>query len=118
MDIESYREYCLAKKGVTEHFPFDENTLVFKVLGKMFALTSVESFEFVNLKCDPDLAVDLRERYQEVTPGYHMSKKHWNSVLMGGMLPDALIKEWIDTSYWLVVKSLPKKEQEKLKLGA
>ena len=114
MDIEAYREYCIAKKGVTEEFPFDESTLVFKVMGKMFALTDVDEFQGVNLKCDPDRAVELREQYPAVQPGYHMSKTHWNTVEMDGSIPDKLFREWIDDSYDLVVKSLTKKLQREL----
>ena len=109
MDIESYRAYCLAKPGTTEGFPFDQQTLVFKVMGKMFALTNVDLFTSVNLKCDPEEAVRLREKYDAVQPGYHMNKKHWNTVLMDGSIPDAKIKHWINHSYELVVASLPKK---------
>lgn len=114
MDIESFREYCLAKKGVTEEFPFGEETLVFKVKGKMFALTDIDSFVSINLKCDPENAVLLREQYEAVKPGYHMNKKHWNTVLVRGSYGDKLLKEWIDDSYQLVVKSLPKKIQLEL----
>ena len=115
MDIESYREYCLAKPFVTEEFPFDENVLVFKVLGKMFALTDVQQFESVNLKCDPDIAIELREQYVAVIPGYHMSKKHWNTVMMNQSIPDSLFKKWIDDSYDLVVAGLPKRDQKRVK---
>lgn len=114
MDIESYRAYCLGKPFVTEEFPFDENVLVFKVLGKMFALTDVEAFESINLKCNPEMAIELRESYPAVVPGYHMNKKHWNTITMDGSVPDDLIKKWIDTSYQLVVDKLPKKDREKL----
>jgi predicted DNA-binding protein (MmcQ/YjbR family) len=109
LNIESFRSYCLAKKGVTEEFPFDQNTLVFKVMGKMFALTDLDNFESVNLKCDPERAVQLREEFPSVQPGYHMNKKHWNTILMNEGVSDRLIKEWIDDSYSLVVGSLPKK---------
>jgi predicted DNA-binding protein (MmcQ/YjbR family) len=94
---------------VTEEFPFDKNTLVFKVMGKMFALTDLDNFESVNLKCDPERAVQLREEFPSVQPGYHMNKKHWNTILMNEGVSDRLIKEWIDDSYSLVVGSLPKK---------
>lgn len=115
MNIESFREYCLSFSGVTEEFPFDENTLVFKVMGKMFALCDVDEFESINLKCDPVIAVELREEYPGlVEPGYHMNKKHWNTVSMQGNLPDDLIKEWIKDSYDLVVAKLPKRDREKL----
>jgi len=93
---------------VTEEFPFGEDTLVFKVMGKIFALTDVELFESINLKCDPEKAVQLREEYPAVLPGYHMNKKHWNTVLMNEGLADRAIGEWIDDSYDLVVASLNK----------
>lgn len=114
MNIEEFRDYCLSKKGVTEEFPFDQVVLVFKVKGKMFALTDTDEFESINLKCDPEIAAELRERYPAVLPGYHMNKKHWNTLLMDGSLPDKLIKKWIDDSYELVVKGLPKKLKEEL----
>ncbi|MBK8291166.1 MAG: MmcQ/YjbR family DNA-binding protein [Flammeovirgaceae bacterium] len=109
MNIELFRSYCLSKKRVTEEFPFDKNTLVFKVMGRMFALTDLDNFESVNLKCDPERAVQLREEFPSVQPGYHMNKKHWNTILMNEGVSDRLIKEWIDDSYSLVVGSLPKK---------
>lgn len=115
MNIESFRKYCLSFSGVTEEFPFDENTLVFKVMGKMFALCDVEEFESINLKCDPVKAIELREEYPRmIEPGYHMNKKHWNTVSMQGNLPDDLIKDWIKDSYNLVVAKLPKRDREKL----
>jgi predicted DNA-binding protein (MmcQ/YjbR family) len=115
MNIEEFRDYCLSFPGVTEGFPFDENTLVFKVMGKMFAITGIDDFEFINLKCDPDRAIILREQHEEIKPGWHMSKAHWNSVYANGALEDALIRELIDHSYDLIVKSLPKKKKEDLK---
>jgi predicted DNA-binding protein (MmcQ/YjbR family) len=115
LNIESFQKYCLSKKGVTEEFPFDNNTLVFKVMGKMFALTNVEAFEGINLKCEPELAAQLREEYPAVKAGYHMNKKHWNTIVMDGSIGDKLIQQWIDLSYDLVVASLPKKEREALK---
>lgn len=105
MNLESFRHHCLAKDGVTEEFPFGINTLVFKVNGKMFALTDIESFESVNLKSLPEEAVLLREQYPAVISGYHMNKKHWNTVVMDGSVPDKLVREWIDQSYQLVAKS-------------
>jgi predicted DNA-binding protein (MmcQ/YjbR family) len=114
MDIEFYREYCLSKPGVSESFPFDNQTLVFKVMGKMFALADVDAFVSVNLKCDPEKAIELRERYEAVQPGYHMSKRHWNTVKMDGTIPDKLFLEWIDHSYELIVQSLPKRDQKSL----
>ncbi len=114
MNIEDYRAYCISKKGVTESFPFDETTLVFKVMNKMFALTGIEEFAYVNLKCEPEKAIELREEYQGVTPGYHMSKVHWNSVSTKGDISDKLIYKWIDDSYNLIVSSLTKKLQKEL----
>lgn len=116
MNIEEYREYCLAKAGTSEDLPFDEDTLVFKVLGKMFALTSLSNTNFtVNLKCDPDKAIELREEYDEVKPGYHMNKKHWNTVTFDGDLGDKMLKKLIDHSYELVVSKMTKKQREELK---
>lgn len=115
MNIEFLRDYCLSRRGAAEDFPFDEDTLVFKVGGKMFALTSFSEPDRVNLKCDPDLAVQLREQYAAVGPGYHMSKKHWNTVRLDGTISDSLLKKWIDHSYDLVVQSLPKKVRDELK---
>jgi predicted DNA-binding protein (MmcQ/YjbR family) len=119
MNIEEYRNYCLSKKGVTEEFPFDENALVFKVMGKMFALTSLKSWEegnsSINLKCDPDWAMELRGNYESINPGFHMNKKHWNTVqINNGELPGNFIRELIDHSYMLVVKSLTRKLKEDL----
>ncbi|MFV8325770.1 MmcQ/YjbR family DNA-binding protein [Flavobacterium sp. ZS1P14] len=115
MNLETYYEYCLSKKGVTEHFPFDEDTLVFKVGGKMFALSSLSQWEkgqpAVNLKCDPERAEELRAEYDAIQPGFHMSKVHWNTIAVNAAVPDRLIKELIDHSYDLVFKSLTKKMQ-------
>jgi predicted DNA-binding protein (MmcQ/YjbR family) len=111
VNIESFRTYCLNKKGVTEEFPFDEQTLVLKVMGKMFALANVNDFASINLKCDPENAVELREKYTAVQPGYHMSKKHWNTVLIDGSIPDKLLRQWIDESYHLVVYGLTKTQK-------
>lgn len=114
MHIEDFREYCLKKKGITEEFPFNETTLVFKVMGKMFALTDIEHFSFINLKCDPERAVLLREAYPGIEPGYHMHKKSWNSVMMDGSIPDRMIREMIDDSYNLIARSLSKNLKENL----
>jgi predicted DNA-binding protein (MmcQ/YjbR family) len=114
MNIESFRSFCLRKPGVTEEFPFGEDVMVFKVLGKMFALTTLQNFESINLKCDPEAAIELRERYESVTPGYHMNKKHWNTILMDGTLSDKLIEQWTDDSYNLVVNSLSKTLRKQL----
>lgn len=116
MNIEEYRNYCISKKGVSEGFPFDQKTLVFKVMDKMFALTDLETFNFVNLKSEPDYAVELREQYEGVKPGYHMSKKHWNSVYIHDDVPKELIYKLIDDSYNLIVSSLTKKLKEELAL--
>jgi predicted DNA-binding protein (MmcQ/YjbR family) len=114
MDVETLREYCLQKKGVSESFPFDENTLVFKVGGKMFLLISLQSASTFNAKCDPERAVVLREEYDEITPGYHMSKVHWNTINMYGRLTINQLHELIDHSYELVYQKLPKKIKEEL----
>ena len=117
MNIEELRAYCLSKKGVTEEFPFDEVTLVFKVMGKMFALTGLDAEEStVNLKCKPDYAIELREEFPEdIFPGYHMNKQHWNTVNYSGGLMDAFVKELVDHSYELVVAGLTKMQREELK---
>lgn len=112
MNIEDFREYCIAKTAVTEEFPFDEVTLVFKVAGKMFALTGLDKDFSINLKCDPERAIELREEHPAIQPGWHMNKKHWNTVYVDGSLKDDLLKELIDHSYELVVKSLSKKVRE------
>lgn len=109
MNIEALRSYCLGKVAVTEGFPFDDTTLVFKVADKMFALTSTDIPFTVNLKCEPERALLLRETYAHVKPGYHMNKKHWNTIELTGDVPDDLIRQWIDDSYQLVVESLSKK---------
>ncbi len=115
MNVEELRSICLSKKGVTEEFPFDAHTLVFKVMGKMFALIALERLPpQCNLKCDPERAVALREEYDGViTPGYHMSKKHWNTLFLESLPPD-IIKELVDHSYNLVVAGLTKKLKEEL----
>jgi predicted DNA-binding protein (MmcQ/YjbR family) len=117
MNIEDFRRYCIAKPGVTEEFPFGETILVFKVMGKMFALTSLDTEFSINLKCDPDFAVDLREHYPCVLPGYHMNKKHWNTIIIDGSVSSKLIYEWTDHSYQLVVDQLPKTIKNKLNLS-
>ena len=109
MNIETLREYCLSKNHVTETFPFGEETLVFKVVGKIFLLTGLENPDRFNVKCNPARAVSLREEYEEVQPGYHMNKAHWNTVYMNGRLSDSQLKQMIDHSYDLIVLSLPKK---------
>mgnify|MGYP001590528982 FL=1 len=111
MDIEYLRDYCLNKEQTTESTPFDFNTLVFKVDTKMFCLCDIDLFESVNLKCDPQKAINLREKFAGINPGYHMNKKHWNTVDINKDVPDSLILKMIDESYLLIVKSLPKKVQ-------
>jgi predicted DNA-binding protein (MmcQ/YjbR family) len=108
MNIEEIREYCLAKPGTTESFPFDETTLVFKVAGKMYALLSLDDDLSMNLKCEPEQAIALREEYEAIIPGYHMNKAHWNTVFTQRVSPD-LLRELMDDSYTLVVDSLPLK---------
>lgn len=109
MNIEEFREYCMSKPGVTEEFPFGEDTLVFKVMGKMFALTNLEGDWSLNLKCDPERAIELREKFPAIQPGYHMSKVHWNTVMMDGSLNSDFVLQLIDHSYQLVVDKLPGK---------
>jgi predicted DNA-binding protein (MmcQ/YjbR family) len=118
MDIETCRNYCLRKKGVTEEFPFDQNTVVYKVMGKMFMLADIEVFESITLKCNPEKALQLREIYEGVTPGYYMNKKHWNTVSTDGSISDKIIYRWIDTSYELVVAKLSQKDRKSLEQEA
>jgi len=109
MDLAEFREYCLTKPGATEDTPFGDEVLVFRVGGKIFSLTSLERFPVtVNLKCDPDLALELRDRYEQVRPGYHMNKKHWNTVEIGSGLPDSELRNMIDHSYDLIASRLRK----------
>lgn len=114
MDIESFRDYCLSLPSVEEATPFDEVNLVFKVGGKMFALCDIDDFKWINLKCDPQRAIELRELYEEVRPGWHMSKVHWNTVSVVGALPDTLLRQWTLDSYNLVVAGLPRKVRESI----
>lgn len=115
MNIETFRNYCLSKKGVDESFPFGEDTLVFKVKGRMFALTGLRSGRFtVNLKCDPEKAIDFRELYPEIQPGFHMNKKHWNTVSFEESLGEDFLVELINHSYDLVVAKLPLKVRKEL----
>ena len=114
MNIEDFREYCLSKKGVSEELPFGPETLVFKVMNKIFAITSIDNFVSINLKCDPEVALLIREKYDSVTPGFHMNKKHWNTILINGSISDLLLLKWIDHSYNLVVNSLTKKQKIEL----
>lgn len=115
MHIEAFREYCLTKPGTTEELPFDEDTLVFKVAGKMYALCSITAFdEGITLKCDPDTAVQLREQYPQVKPGYHMNKMHWNTVLPAAGLTEQLLYQLIDASYNLVAAKLTKLQKQQI----
>jgi len=111
MNIEEFRDFCLSLKATTEDMPFDENVLVFKVKGKIFALTNINNFSSINLKCDPEKAISLREEYQAVIPGFHMNKKHWNTVKIDGTISNKLLKEWTLDSYNLIVSKLPKKDK-------
>lgn len=111
MNIEELRDYCIAKPAVTESFPFDENTLVFKVAGKMFLLTDLVDRLSMNIKNTPAKVLELREQYPSVLPGYHMNKVHWVTVLIDGSVPDVLLKQWIDESYKLIVSGFSRKER-------
>lgn len=115
MNIEELRDYCLSKKGVEETMPFGPDTLVFKVMGKAFLLTGLDelSLQF-NVKCDPEYAIELREKFPCVIPGYHMNKKHWNTIIADGSASEKQLRDWIDHSYDMVVKGLTKKEKELL----
>lgn len=113
MDLAAFKKYCMLKRGVRETFPFDDETLVFKVGSKMFALTNIKSENFsINLKCDPNIAIDLRNSYQAIKPGYHMNKEHWNTVICDGSLDESQLHWMIDMSYDLVFKSLKRSEKE------
>lgn len=116
MDIESLRDYCLSKPAVEETFPFGDETLVYKVGGKIFLICPLNSdtLQF-NAKCDPEKAIELRERYDCVQPGYHMNKKHWNTIVIDGSVSNTMLKEWINDSYDLIVESLPVKAKEQIK---
>ncbi|GIV62559.1 MAG: hypothetical protein KatS3mg044_1425 [Rhodothermaceae bacterium] len=115
MDIETLYHVCRDRPGVTEETPFGEDVLVFKVMGKMFALMNVEEHPLrVNLKCDPARALELRATYAAIRPGYHMNKRHWNTVVLDGSLPDALVKDLVDHSYELVVRGLSRRDREGL----
>ncbi|MCB0804654.1 MAG: MmcQ/YjbR family DNA-binding protein [Bacteroidales bacterium] len=114
MNIEDLREYCLSFKGVSESMPFGEDTLVFKVMDKMFALTNLKGDLSINLKCDPEKAIEIREKFPSVQPGYHMNKKHWNTVHVDGSVDDDMLRDWIIQSYNLVVESFSKKQKTEL----
>ncbi len=114
MIFEKIRFYCLAKPGVEECFPFDESTLVFKVLGKMFLITDLNNTTAITVKCDSEKAIELRERYSEIQPGYHTNKKYWNTIALNGNLSDDFLIEMIHHSYEEVVKKMPKHSQQKI----
>ncbi len=113
MTLDAFRAFCLSQRDVTEEFPFDEQTVVFKVLGKMFALADIHEFDSVNVKCEPGRAVELREQYECVQPGYHMNKKHWNTVVLDGSVADTLIFAWLLDSYNLVTAKQLKARKRK-----
>lgn len=114
MNIESYRDFCLNLTGVTESFPFDETTLVFKVMNKMFSITDTEDVFKIAVKCDPELAEQRRAMYPSVKPGYHLNKKHWNTIVVEGDISDSILQQWILESYNLIIAGLPKKIKEEL----
>ncbi len=115
MELDEIHAYCLQLPGVSEDFPFDEHTLVFRVMGKIFLLTNLEAYPSrINLKCDPTLAITLREQHPAVQPGYHMSKKHWNTVTLDGSVPASTMRDWIDHSYTLVASGLKKADRDLL----
>lgn len=114
MNIEEIREYCISKKATTEEFPFDETTLVFKVMGKMFACIDIDNPEWLDLKCNPEYALELRERYMGIEGAFHFNKKHWNQVATEGDVPDDLIRQLIDHSYDEVIKKFTRKMKEEL----
>ena len=115
MNHDKFRKYCLGKKGASEDMPFDDETLCFRVGNKIFAITDIEKTPAsYNLKCNPERALELREEYEAISPGWHMNKKHWNTVTPDASIPDSLIYELIDHSYELVFKSLKKSERERI----
>jgi len=114
MNLEQIRNYCLSKKGATESLPFDEDTPVYKVMNKIFLLANLNSPYSINIKCDPEKAVELREKYDDVVPGYHMNKAHWNTVYIETTISDKLYCKWIDHSYDLIIKGLKRKDREEL----
>ncbi|MVN77198.1 MmcQ/YjbR family DNA-binding protein [Hymenobacter sp. HMF4947] len=118
MNIEDFRDFCLSLPGTIEETPFGPDTLVFKVGGKIFALTDLRAFGSINLKCEPEQAAELRERYEYVLPGFHMNKKHWNTVLIGTGASQAQLKQWITDSYQLIVAALPKAMRAELAQAA
>jgi len=115
MELQSLIDHCLAKKAAKQEFPFDDSTMVLKVAGKIFALINLNAPYSINLKCEPEYALALRERYEAVTPGYHMNKKHWNTIELESDVSDKLLLELVDHSYEQVVRRLPKAEYKKLR---
>jgi predicted DNA-binding protein (MmcQ/YjbR family) len=115
MNLEQIREYCLSLHAVTEDMPFGDDTLVFRVMNKIFALVNISGETSINLKCDPPRAIELREEYPSIIPGYHMNKQHWNTVYMDGRLKKELVTSLIDHSYELIAESLPKAKKDELK---
>lgn len=116
MDLQGFQQFCLSFNGVTEEFPFDESTLVYKVSGKIFALSNVENFDFISLKCDPDDALAYRAAFESVKAGYHLNKRHWNTVTLTGEVPDQLLRDWIEASYRLAAAGLSAKLRKMLNL--
>ena len=114
MDIELFRTYCLSLPAVTEDTPFDQSTLAFRVGGKIFILVDIDTFEFINMKCDPERAIELRDKYSGIRPGYHMNNAHWNSVYTNGEVPDQLILDLARHSYDLILGSLPKRTRAEI----
>ena len=114
MNIEDFRDYCLQKKGALEDFPFGDNVLVMKVMGKIFGMANLDGPLTLNLKCDPEKSVELREQFPCIRSGYHMDKKHWNTIDIDGSVPDRTLKDWIDHSYDMVVAKFPRKLKEEL----
>lgn len=116
MELEEIRQHCLLKPGVTEDFPFDESVLAFRVMGKIFLLTNIDAFpQSFNVKCEPELALELRDQYDAVQPGYHMNKKHWNTIMLDGTVQDTLLIDWIDHSYERVAAGLTRAQRDQLK---
>ena len=114
MDLDNFRKYCLAKKGTTESQPFGDSVIVYKVMGKMFALANFEIPMAVTLRCDPERAIELREEYEEIIPGYHMNKTNWNTITCHGKVSDKLVKDLVDLSYGIIAAGLKKSDREKL----
>jgi predicted DNA-binding protein (MmcQ/YjbR family) len=116
MDLEQFRNFCLSLKATEETQPFGPETVVYKVGGKVYAIAFIDDFKTFNVKCDPEQAIELRERYEQVQPGYHMSKKHWNTIMVDGRIKDTQLQTWIKDSYQLVYNALPKKVKMEIDL--